>query len=225
MPRPTHTRNWSSRELKLPRVQPRAETGRGTEGRPGRSLRDDRSGNKWLCQLRSRPHGSNFGGTQRAISLGEGKGIGERRAARGSRYRVRRWSSVAPRLGICSQPTLPPRATYSSLGHRRFSSPARRSLWEPLGRPDPGELLAGCNFSRAARSEKACPMWGTRGVGTSVLHPRGPLSVAQLSARLLWDVFPGRASCLAPSRSRRTSPRSTFPRSSAPRGPAPVPAS
>lgn len=91
--------------------------------------------------------------------------------ARGSRYRVRRWSSVAPRLGVCSSRALPPRATCSSLGHRCFSLPARRSLWDPLRPPDPGEQLAGCNFRRAARSEEACPTRGTRGLGTSVLHP------------------------------------------------------
>lgn len=166
-----HTGNWSSLESKLPRVRTRAGTGRGTEGRPRRSPRYDRSGNKWLYRLRSRPQGSNFDRTQRAIGLGEGKGVGERRAARGSRYRVRRWSSVAPRLGVCSSRALPPRATCSSLGHSRFLLPARRSLWDPLRPPDPGELLAGCNFRRTARSEEACPTRGTRGLGTSVLHP------------------------------------------------------
>lgn len=89
--------------------------------------------------------------------MGEGEGIGEGRAALGSRYRVRRWSGVAPRLGICSPPARPPRATCSSPGHRRVSLLVRRPLRDPLGPPGPRKLLAGCNFRHAASSEEARP--------------------------------------------------------------------
>lgn len=158
MPRPTH------RELEFPGIKVAARPAAGWNGTRDRgetralaAVRDDRSGNKWLCRLRSRPHRSNFGGTQRAIGLGEGKGDRGEKGGAGlpvpcAQVEQRYAASESARHRLCPQ-----RATCSSLGHRRFSLPARRSLWDPLGPPDPGELLAGCNFRRAARSEKARP--------------------------------------------------------------------
>lgn len=120
------------------------------------------------------------------MGLGEGEGIGEGRAARGSRYRVRRWSGVAPRLGICSPPARPPRATCSSPGHRRVSLPARRPLRDPLGPLGPRKLLAGCNFRHAASSGEARPTRpGTR-------CQRGPSPGPAPSYTAQWPAAVGR---------------------------------
>lgn len=175
----------------MPRVRSLAGTGSETEGRPGRSPRKDHPGNKWLCRLRSQPQASNFGRHAADNCLGRKRGDGERRAARGSWYRVRRWSGVAPRLGICLPPALPLRATCSSLGHRRVSLSAKaapgstRAARSPLaarwlqlqtlskirrGSPHTaGDSVLACSIP-GARSLPRCSALGSCGTCSRAVH-------------------------------------------------------
>lgn len=188
----------------MPRVRPRAGTERGIEGRPGRSPGDGSSGNKWLCRLRSRPHGSNFGGTQWARSgrlaweKARGSGREGRRGAPGTvcagGAALRRASGSACHRLYPHGPPAPVLATAASRCRREGLSGIHS------GRGIPASCSLAANFRRAARSEEAWPARGTRGLWTSVLHPRGSLfgCAAQRSAAVGCVPGPCIVSCSEP---------------------------
>lgn len=168
----------------------------------------------------SRPHGFNFpaawrgNGTEKAREAGrEG-----RCAALGTVCVCRE----APRLGLCSPPDQPPRASCLGAGHRRVSPLARRLIrGAPAAQEFPwavSSLLAACRLQLQARrglgrrasqtSRDSAPplsMPGTR-------PPRPPGSASGGRRKLL--LAEHRASSPRPflpsSRRCRSSPRSTF---------------